>query len=95
MEARAGLYTRTLSPRDALKLLERDFRHELSRRLRSPRLLPLRETQRLLGERAPAHAPALKAALGELAILKAQPPGRLDDLVPFSRRLAELLEEIR
>jgi len=95
VDARAALYARTLRPRDALRLLERDLRHPLSRRLGSRRPLPWRELERRLRERHPALAPRLREALEELGRFKTRPPRSLADLVPFARRLTGLIQEVR
>jgi hypothetical protein len=94
VEVRAAIYARTLRPRDALRLLERDFRHGLAERLGSARPLPWRELERRLAERKPAFAPRLKSTLLELGGLKAKPPLRLSDTLSLGRQMAALLKEI-
>jgi hypothetical protein len=95
VEARATLYARSLRPRDALSLLERDLRRGLSTYLGARTLLPWRDLQRRLQERRPAVYRRLRSVLGDLQGLKAKPPLQLGDVVPLSRRMAALMKELR
>jgi hypothetical protein len=95
VEARATLYARSLRPRDALGLLERDLRRGLSSYFGSRTLLPWPDLQRRLQERRPAEYRRLRRLLGDLQGLKAKPPLQLGDVVPLSRRMAALMKELR
>jgi hypothetical protein len=95
VEARAHLYARSLRPRDAAGLLERELRRELSSFLGSGALLPWKEVQRRVQERRPARAATLRSLASELSALRSKPPAQLAELVPVSRRVADFLKELR
>jgi hypothetical protein len=95
VEARANLYARSLRPRDAVALLERDLRRRLSSFLGSSALLAWRDVQRRLEDRRPAEARRLRSLLADLQGMKIKPPLLLSDVVPVSRRAAAFMKELR
>ena len=95
VEARANLYARSLRPRDAIGLVERDLRRGVSSFLGSSALLPWRDAQRRLQERRPAQAKRLRSLAGELQEMRSKPPLLLADVVPVSRRVAAFMKELR
>jgi hypothetical protein len=95
VDARALLYSRTLRPRDAVELVERDLRRNASTALGATRLLSWEELDERVRERKPALLGRLRALRNQTKAHQKRPPARLSDVVPYAKMAAHLLEEMR
>lgn len=93
VEARAGIYVRTLRPAQAVALIEHDLRSGLRGALGS-RAHSWRDLRQRLGERRPALAGRLDALLKELSAARGRPDATLASLVPLLQRVARLLSQV-
>jgi hypothetical protein len=95
VEARAGLYVRTLRPPEAAGLIERELRSGLQLALVQP-LASWRDLRRRLGERRPALTGRLDGLRREIDSARADlRGGTLEELVPLMRRVARFIQEVR
>jgi len=94
IEARAGLYVRTLRSAEAARLVERELRSGLAAALAQP-LASWDALRRRLGERRPALAGQLDSLRRELEAERRDLRGALEGLVPLMRRVARFIQEVR
>lgn len=93
VEARAGIYARTLRPAQAVSLIEHDLRAGLGEALGS-RAHSWRDLRQRLSERRPALAGRLDALQKELSAARSRPDAPLASLVPLTQRVARLLAQV-
>ena len=94
VEVRAGLYARTMGSVEALRLVENDLRAGLSTALGAAQPLTWNELRPRIGQRRPEAAARIEALREELLEARRRPPTTLSDVVPLSRKVADILEEI-
>ena len=95
VDVRAGLYARTLTPREALHLLERDLRRGVSVRVGQAAAVSWKDAQKRLAQRRPALAARLRSLLADLQRTKSRPPSALEDVLPLSGEVAAFLREVQ
>jgi hypothetical protein len=95
VEARAGLYTRSLPSAAALGMLERDLQAGLSAGLGAAQPLGWDALAQRLEKRRPGRGQQLAELRREIARSAAAPPADLQSLVPLARRAASFVKELR
>jgi hypothetical protein len=95
VEARALLYSHALRPKEAVELVERDLRRHAATLLGAKRLLSWEELDDRVRERKPKLLGRLRALRNQTQSHLARPPARLDDVLPYAKMAAHLLEEMQ
>jgi hypothetical protein len=95
VDARSGLYARSLPVSAAQRLIWRDLQQRLSAFVNAPALLPWTELERRLAVRRPSLAGQLRELRSEFGRFESTRPTGLQAVLPLARRVALFLKELR